>query len=165
MPSDLHETFLRKVDGEIQFQLRALAAGTDSTADFARSIDPTGSLRMKFEITSEPSTETKPLQHEPDASFRHLHAEYPGVVLEVSYSQKRKDLPRLAHDYIVQSNGNIKIVVGLDIEYQGSKKATLSVWRAQVVINERDGQKELIAAQIIDKVRYSVVLIEFITES
>jgi hypothetical protein len=170
MPSGLHETFIRNIDYEIHFQLRALAAGIDSAADFARSIQPTGSLQIKFEITGEPgsqaaSAEAKPLLHEPDASFSYLHAKYPGVVLEVSYSQKKKDLSRLADDYIIQSDGNIQIVVALDIEYQGSKKATLSVWRPQVVINERDGQEELIAAQVEDKVRCSVILIELATKS
>ena len=152
MPSELHETFIRKVDGEIQFQLKALAAGSDSAADFARSIAPTGSRRMKFKITSEPrsqqaaaSAETKPLiQHEPDASFGHKDAKYPRVVIEISYSQKRKDLSRLADDYILESNGNVRIVVGLDIEYRESKRATLSVWRPQVVKSERDGREELV---------------------
>jgi hypothetical protein len=56
---------------------------------------------------------------------------FPGVVVEVSFSQKRKDLPRLADDYILGSNGGIRIVVGLDIEYSG-KMDKLSVWRPQL---------------------------------
>jgi hypothetical protein len=56
-------------------------------------------------------------------------------------TQKRKDLPRLADDYILGSDGNICAVIGLDIEYRG-KMATLSVWRPRFSINE-DGEEEL----------------------
>jgi hypothetical protein len=45
-------------------------------------------------------------RHEPDAVFEHLEAQYPGVVIEASFTQKRKDLPRLADSYILGSDGN-----------------------------------------------------------
>lgn len=44
-------------------------------------------------------------------------ADYPGIVIQTSFSQKRKDLPKLAEDYILGSIGNITVVIGLDIEY------------------------------------------------
>ncbi len=73
-------------------------------------------------------------QHEPDAVFEHIDAQYPGVVIEVSFTQKKKDLARLADSYILGSEGNIRVVVGLDIEYKTSskdpsKRATISMWR------------------------------------
>jgi len=55
--------------------------------------------------------------HDPDVSFGHNDAKYPGFILEVLCSQKRKDLPRLAEDYILGLNGSIRAVVGLDLEY------------------------------------------------
>jgi hypothetical protein len=45
----------------------------------------------------------------------------------VSYLQKRKDLERLIDDYILRSDSNIQVVIGLDIKYKTSKKVTLSV--------------------------------------
>lgn len=69
-------------------------------------------------------------------------------MIEVSYSQKRKDLSRLADDYILGSYGNIRVVVGLDIEYKGSKEATLSVWRPHFETNKA-GEKELVAQQTV----------------
>ena len=75
------------------------------------------------------------------------------MLIEISYSQKRKDLSRLANNYIIGSDGNIKAVVGLDIEYQGTRTASLSIWRPQVKVSDEDGQKELIATQTeVDKV-------------
>ena len=44
--------------------------------------------------------------------------QYPGVVIEVSYSQKRKDLPLVAKDYIIGSKGSIGVVVGITSSIQ-----------------------------------------------
>jgi hypothetical protein len=39
-------------------------------------------------------------------------------------------LVRLADEYICGSDGNIGVVLGLDIEYGvGSKRASISIWR------------------------------------
>ncbi|TKA49809.1 hypothetical protein B0A49_13400 [Cryomyces minteri] len=155
MPTPLHDTFIGKVVVDIMFQLRILGAGSNAAAQFARSVEPAGSSRIVFRAAPDRESGAPAgiartrIQHEPDASFAYEHAKYPGVVIEVSYSQKRKDLSRLADDYILESNGNIRVVVGLDIEYRGSKKATLSVWRPQVVVSERDGHEEMIAAQLV----------------
>ena len=54
----------------------------------------------------------------PDAAFIHVGADFPGVVTETS----RKDLPKLTEDYILGSVANVSVVIGLDIEYRGTKK-------------------------------------------
>jgi len=42
-------------------------------------------------------------------------------------------LARLADDYICGSDGNISVVLGLDIEYGvGSKRASISTWRPRL---------------------------------
>jgi len=71
-----------------------------------------------------PSIKSK---HEPNASFWHGDAQYPGVIVEVAYLQKMLD--RLAEDYLLDSDASVQVVVGLDIEYgkKGSRKATWSV--------------------------------------
>ena len=66
----------------------------------------------------------------------------------VLYAQKRKDLERLADDYIFGSDSDIRVVVGLDFEYKTGKKATLSVWRPNIITNEAGG-KELVAQRIV----------------
>ena len=40
-------------------------------------------------------------KHEPDASFYHRDARYPGVIIEVAYLQTKKKLGRLAKDYLL----------------------------------------------------------------
>ena len=49
-----------------------------------------------------------------DASFARANSQYP-FVIETSYSQKYKDLARLADEYICGFDGTIGVVLGLDI--------------------------------------------------
>ena len=138
MPTTLHEEFITSIVEEIQVQLRSIQ---DRSAEFANEIRPGGSASIKF-------TDEEYGKHDPDAQFRHSKAQFPGVVIEVSYSQKRKDLERLADDYILGSDSDIRVVVGLDIEYKTGKKATLSVWRPNIITNEA-GEKELVAQLVV----------------
>lgn len=54
----------------------------------------------------------------------------------------------MADDYILETNGSVRTVVGLDIDYK-TKKGTISTWRPHYVTNER-GQLELEAAQTLN---------------
>jgi hypothetical protein len=53
------------------------------------------------------------------------------------------DLARLADDYILGSDGNIRVVIGLDINYR-RKMATLSIWGPRIVSNDNEDE-ELVA--------------------
>jgi len=89
------------------------------------------------------------ITREPDAEFKHEDACWPGVIIEVSYSQKTKALPRVADNYILETNGNIRVVVGLDLDYK-TKKATVSMWRPKYVTTQQ-GEVDLMAAQTVDR--------------
>lgn len=141
MPTQLHEWIISTIVGEVSRQLQVLGTRHDASAAFARAIVARGSPTLDF-------TEAGYGRHDPDAQFRHLDAQYPGVVMEVSYSQKQKDMPYIAEDYILGSDGDIRRVICLDIGYSHSEKATLSAWEPRVVTNEA-GEPELIAHQII----------------
>ena len=127
MPTGVHELFIDGVKDAIRSQLKVIRSGSDRAALFARKVRPARSTEIYFPLNDvPPSTKSK---YEPDASFWHDDAQYPGVIIEVAYSQKRKRLGRLAEDYLLDSDASVQIVVGLDIEYgkKGSRKATLSV--------------------------------------
>ena len=88
-------------------------------------------------------------------AFQHKDAHWPSVIFEVSCSRKRQDLPKLAERYILDSNGSVRAVVGLDIKHQrpnetkaNSKEAVFSVWQPEIVQNDK-GNPELIAVQKI----------------
>ncbi|KAJ8059579.1 hypothetical protein OCU04_011234 [Sclerotinia nivalis] len=59
---------------------------------------------------------------------------------------------RLADEYILGSGSNIHVMIGVDIEYQGSKKVTLSVWQPQVVDNERGIMVLVTEKTVIDEI-------------
>ena len=145
MPTQLHEWVIFSVVEELRRQLREIGDGCTASAKFAQLVEARGSPTLDF-------TDSGYGRHDPDAQFRHLKAQYPGVVIEVSYTQKRKDLAHIAEDYILGSDGNIRVVIGLDVEYRNSKMATLSVWRPGVVLNEAR-EAELVAEQtVVDQV-------------
>ncbi|MCJ1469857.1 hypothetical protein MMC07_008500 [Pseudocyphellaria aurata] len=138
-PSELHEYVTSFITQEILRQLGTIAQNGSPSAIFAGNIINSAHATRKSRYA-----EYGP--HDPDASFSHIEAQYPGVILEVSYSQKKKDLSRLADEYILGSDANIRVVIGIDVEYKGTKKASVSIWRPHVGVNE-EGEKELSVLQ------------------
>jgi len=149
MPTPVHDFFTASVADEISKQLEAISHRGDSSAEFAARIANGGCARifLKEDNPDRDGQGTRVVhRREPDAQFQHRDAEYPGVVLEVSYSQDGKDLRKLAWDYIQYSNGDIKVVIGIDIKYSNTKEATLSVWRPRYV--REDGEElEILEAE------------------
>ena len=152
----MHHAFVISVELTIWQQLVAIAEGEDDDAEFARKIRPAGSTTIELLVedsdedsNEEPNTDKKS-KHDPDASFRHTNARYPGVIIEVAYSQKRKELAKLAEDYLLDSNANVQVVVGLDIEY-GKKKsrvAAISTWRTQTFNTDNEGEMRVVQTMV-----------------
>ncbi|EXJ82753.1 hypothetical protein A1O3_06568 [Capronia epimyces CBS 606.96] len=142
MPSTIHEGFGIAVVIDIVQHLGKIAHGNSPSAKFARDICCIGSSTITF---NNPDYG----RHDPDASFHHSDAKYPGVVMEVAWSQKARALPRLADEYILRSKGNIRVVIGFKFEYlhKHDKTATLSIWKAQQQIKDRG--VELVAKQTV----------------
>ena len=132
MPTAVHELFIARVEDAILSRLKSIREGSDDKATFAQKVNPARSTEIRFPAENDPSDRKS--RHEPDTSFWHNDAQYPGVIIEVAYSQKRKRLDRLAEDYLLDSDASVQAVVGLDIEYdkEGSRKATLTLWRTRV---------------------------------
>lgn len=133
MPTKIHESLIRLFDESIIDQLKLIRNGSDKAALFAQRLRCYGSGDIYF--PSDDAPQSRKSHRSPDTSFEHLDADYPGIIVEVSYSQKRKDLRSLAETYILDSDTSVQVVVGLDIEYgkKGSRKATLSVWRGRFI--------------------------------
>ena len=132
MPTTIHDLFTQLVVQEIQSQLQAIA---DTESNIATVIN-----FVRSEATSDvilyghrPTNGRYP-KRSSDASFAHADSQYPSLIIETSYSQKRKHLAKLAGDYIYGSNGNIAAILGLDIAYRvGSTKVSISTWRPEIV--------------------------------
>jgi hypothetical protein len=154
MPTAVHELFIARIKDAIFSQLKLIREDPGDAALFARKVQPAQSTEIYFPAGNVPSI--KQSKYEPDASFWHDDAQYPGVIIEVAYSQKKKSLDRLAEDYLLDSDTSVQVVVGLDIEYgrKDSRKAMLSVWRSRS-FHTADGD-ELRVVKVVDEVTASL---------
>jgi hypothetical protein len=95
----------------------------------------------------------KKFKHVPDIRFYYKDVVWPGVVIEVSYSQKRKSLIDLAENYLLALDGGIRVMVGIDLEHKKSKEASISIWRLKTSLGH-DGQPEGEVIQELDNEVY-----------
>ncbi len=76
------------------------------------------------------------------------------MIVKLSFFQNPKDLPHLADDYILETNGSVRVVVGIDIDYY-TKKGTISFWCPKYVTNEQ-GELRLEASEIFHAEVYAL---------
>ena len=151
MPTGVHELFIDGVEDAIRSQLKVIRNGSGPEARFAQKVRPARSTEIEFPAEEAPSGRKS--RYEPDASFWHDDAEYPGVVIEVAYSQKKSCLGRLAENWILDSDASVQAVVCVHIEYGNKelRKATLSVWRPELATTD-DGLELRAVEEVADKV-------------
>ena len=147
MPCPLHDIFAASVADGILQQIKEFQQHDGPVGDFTRGVKHFATSRI---LLPEDTDDGKQIfsRREPDISFGHDQALYPGVVFEVCYSQKSKSVSSLADDYILNTDGSINVVIALDIDYQGSQKATFTVWRPEYL--KVDGVNELRVNAIIE---------------
>jgi len=105
---------LRHGHGDILGQLGGLKSSPDAmTAKLAGEIGSFGSATLKFRVADQ-----KYDKHEADVSFRRKGSKFPGLVIEIAWSQRRLDLSQLAREYIRKSNALVRTVVGIDVGYR-----------------------------------------------
>lgn len=143
MPSPLHHLFIAKILTDIQIQLRVIALRASGiVADIVKHIELEFSSNVQ--LTGNPhQSSSNHLASRPDAAFRFRADEYARVVLEVSCPQKRKELPRVAKDYILGSEGNIGTVIGLELNHNNTNEGRLSIWRPKPMCKDHDDPIEL----------------------
>lgn len=156
MPSPTHDYFTIRLRDEICKNLNGMAAScTDKIKEINESLDSAISSRLFLRETDQvedlneenEANEKKEssnkevsdcrkyaIKREPDIQFQYPGTVYPGVVVEISYSQKGQGVRRLAQDYILYSNGHIKLVIGIDLGYNGGS-STVSTWRPKFIKN------------------------------
>ncbi len=142
MATTLHDTFAYELVTEIKRRFESLAKSQVETRPFIDKISSVNGA-MHFE------EDGRKFKHVPDIRFHHEDAAWPGVVLEISYSQKRKSLVDLADNYLLASDGGIRVMVGIDLEYKKLKEASISIWRLKMSPGD-DGQPEGEVIQELD---------------
>ena len=148
MQGELHEYWIARCEHALMAAIGALEKklegyknpGDSRAAEELHKVDTGRCPTIEFPSRGAGAV-SKPTRT-PDATFYHPdQPHFPCLVLEVSHSQRPKNLPRLADDYIVSSRHAIRCVVGLDTKYQAPKSgdkrkgvspATLFVWRTAI---------------------------------
>jgi hypothetical protein len=125
MTTTLHDTFASKLVTEIKTGFENLKKNQDGTRLFIDKISSVSGA-IHFE------EDGRKFKHVPDIRFHHKDAAWPGVVIEVSYSQEQESLIYLAENYLLASDGGIRMMVGIDLEYKKSKEASISIWRLKM---------------------------------
>lgn len=128
MPSPIHDTFVYSLSSSIEQEILRIGRDNSQLRGFTSQIKGSGSSRIYLGDKEKQDKILKCLRRQPDGQFGHKEAEYPGVVIEVSYSQDGKQLSKIAKQYIHYTDGNIKAVICLDINY-GNTQSTVSLWR------------------------------------
>ncbi|TAQ84340.1 hypothetical protein B7494_g7348 [Chlorociboria aeruginascens] len=146
MATVLHNTFISKLMLEIHKMLERLADEEIEAQPYIKGIEPETGV-LNFPIGD--GDQQQAIRHEPDMTFKHRDAAWPGVVIELAYSQKKKSLVDLADNYILGSYGGIGVVVGLDLDYKKSRKASISVWRLKISTGD-DGKVKGKVEQVVD---------------
>ncbi|EXJ77137.1 hypothetical protein A1O3_10295 [Capronia epimyces CBS 606.96] len=71
----------------------------------------------------------KQVVRQPDAQFSSKKLGGPSLIVEVAWTQSPKNLQKLAHDYILGTNEEVRTVIGVDVNTSRGKGARVSVWR------------------------------------
>ncbi|MCJ1250788.1 hypothetical protein MMC30_008016 [Trapelia coarctata] len=123
MPTNVHERLGCLIRSDIIEQLAEFRKGNNLAATLAQNIRPSGSASIFLEDGA---------RRDPDMQFKYNGAHYPSLIVEIANTQSKKDggkdLPKLADQYITESGGSIRTVIGISLDYQCTKKATLSIW-------------------------------------
>jgi hypothetical protein len=131
MVTTIHESVRTSIVKEIERQLRGLGAGIGRAAEYARNVTYEGSPRLEFLADQGDQIGDR---YDPDSVFGHADAKYLVAIIEVAFSQKAKELKYLVDNYILWSNGNVRVVIGMRRE-RGRKsrssqgKRRFSIWR------------------------------------
>ena len=137
-------------DGKLAAELRRVYEGGSTTVQLKA---PPKLVRLpgsSQESDSSSEHEEKVVKRSPDASYYHPSQPYhPTLVIEVSYSQRQKDLPRLVESYIIESAHAIRAVLCIKLPYlspaaqanlqkraECDKAASYSLWRPCFVTSD-----------------------------
>jgi len=145
MPSRIHDGFIVALHDHITKSLALRERQEDTLGRWLTKVDPLSTSDIYLDLEYKQDRQDKRSKRSPDAAYAVEDVYFPGIIIEVSYSQKVKDLPRLADDYILGSNGNIQMVLGLDLEYKKQKTAKAYVWRPAYKYNDITKENDLVA--------------------
>ncbi|TVY73708.1 hypothetical protein Focb16_v005910 [Fusarium oxysporum f. sp. cubense] len=140
MPSPTHDAFVWSIASAIFDEISSIGRRDEAVLGFTSKILSPGSSRILLDLDDDEAEAVEvnkvqaQMRRQPDAQYQHKDAALPGVVIEVSYTQDRRRLPKIAKEYIHHSDGDIKVVVCIDIN--SGSESTISLWKARFTPEE-----------------------------
>ncbi|KAI9769341.1 MAG: hypothetical protein M1840_004042 [Geoglossum simile] len=127
MPTTVHELNTTRIVDEIKSRIKQFSAQCALPSALPAFLDVIEN-KSSSDIFAHDDPDHK---RSPYAAFSHPDDQFPGIVIETSYSQAVRKVEKRADEYIMMSDGNIKMVIGLDVEYRPNNQQvdTVSVWR------------------------------------
>ena len=150
MPSRVHELVAERVKVLIQSKLQDLSHRSicnDSTRELIGDIISSKSTRIRLDNGS---------IREPDEQFSVRGLHFPGLVVEIACSQRAHDLAVAADDYLVESEGNIRAVLGLRTSAGKEKEAEVQLWRPKLTHYDQDEDVMILESEkVLSEVSWS----------
>lgn len=137
----MHEVTIDKLASRLfQEKLSVIKQLDGPTGDFARGIHHLRISGLKI-IKMRPShgdndddNNIRVFCTQPDEQFRHVRATLPGIIIEVSVSQKWEKIKDKAERLMRKAKGKVALVINIDYpDHVHSKEATVSVWRSEIL--------------------------------
>ncbi|KAL5583952.1 hypothetical protein FOVSG1_015303 [Fusarium oxysporum f. sp. vasinfectum] len=153
MPSPTHDTFVWSVTSTIFEEILSVGRENEAVRGFTSKILSSGSSRIFLDLDDDEAEAEEvnkvqaQMRRQPDAQFQHKDAALPGVVIEVSYTQDAKRLPRIAKEYIHHSDGDIKVAVCIDIN--SGSESTISLWKPRFTSEEDSDEVTMHIEQVV----------------
>ncbi|KIW63743.1 hypothetical protein PV04_08722 [Phialophora macrospora] len=132
-PDVVHSVYRSELEFYLRTQLALIPTRngvSPAAADFAAGVSCFGDGTFKYPSTR-PGVQTYNSKS-PDCWFGHESRYHPSFVIEVANSQSTKSLERLAEQYLLETNADVRTVVGIDLDYNDKTRATVSVWRPRL---------------------------------
>jgi hypothetical protein len=132
-PDVIHGAYRSGLEFFFQAQLASISTRDSvppAAAEFAAGVWCSGDGTFKYPSTR-PGLQTYN-SRSPDCWFHHETRQYPSFIIEVANSQSTKSLQKLAEEYLLETNGEVRTVVGIDLDYNDKNRATVSVWRPRL---------------------------------
>ncbi len=146
VPGAIHEFIARKVNHLIETQLITIKeTSNEPTKRLIQDIEQLASRRIQLYDSNN--------HREPDGQFLIKGSYFPGVVLEMAYSEDFISLRTKAEDLIVDSGGHTQLVIGL--ETGNNKSYKISAWRPDFIRLENEDAVKMKAIIEQDQIRNS----------
>lgn len=123
MATTVHEYLKEYIIDQIKNQLSDYSDPTFRVSQYLSNIKWHGHAKLTLDsgavADDAPGADSTPILEEksPDGQSWYGSEKYPQFVMEIGYSQKAANLEELARDYFEGSDGEIKTVLTLDLEY------------------------------------------------